>query len=348
MIFKVFDNRGLRQLLTTLIDSYNVVGPVEIAQGRDGSMLGFRPVNKFEDLRLGGPVTRHSAKEFFLPHTEVLARFSSEKSDWHKQAALDIDTPLVLMGLHPCDINALNKLDKVLLSSDYPMPHYATRRANTFIVGHDCMPQPECFCRSMGTDTVHGGFDMFLTNLGDDKYMAEVLSNTAYNMLMQIECSDPTDEDHELFKDSTSSRNSAFKTSIDTTDLTKLLDMEFQSGVWEHWGEKCFSCGSCASVCPTCYCHGTDESLDLNLKDATKTRVLHSCNLVDFALVAGGHNFRKEPHVRLKYRYYHKHRGFVEAYEEPLCVGCGRCGLSCLGGITVPKVIESVRSEEIV
>ncbi|MCK5544840.1 MAG: 4Fe-4S dicluster domain-containing protein, partial [Desulfobulbaceae bacterium] len=62
--------------------------------------------------------------------------------------------------------------------------------------------------------------------------------------------------------------------------------------------------------------------------------------------VAGGHNFRPESHVRLKYRYYHKHRGFVEAFEESLCVGCGRCGESCLAGITVPEVIASVRGLE--
>jgi Fe-S oxidoreductase len=61
--------------------------------------------------------------------------------------------------------------------------------------------------------------------------------------------------------------------------------------------------------------------------------------------VAGGHNFRPESHDRLKYRYYHKHRGFVEAFEESLCVGCGRCGQSCLASITVPEVIASVRGE---
>ena len=34
------------------------------------------------------------------------------------------------------------------------------------------------------------------------------------------------------------------------------------------------------------------------------------------ALVAGGHNFRPSRESRLKYRYYHQHRGFVEAYDE--------------------------------
>ena len=35
----------------------------------------------------------------------------------------------------------------------------------------------------------------------------------------------------------------------------------------------------------------------------------------------------------------------VEAFEESLCVGCGRCGETCLAGINVPEVIASVRGE---
>jgi Fe-S oxidoreductase len=88
-----------------------------------------------------------------------------------------------------------------------------------------------------------------------------------------------------------------------------------------------------------------EETVDVGLRKARKTKVLYSCNFVDFAEVAGGHNFRPERSSRLKYRYYHKHRGFVEAYEESLCVGCGRCGEACLAGITVPEVIASVRGE---
>ena len=81
----------------------------------------------------------------------------------------------------------------------------------------------------------------------------------------------------------------------------------------------------------------------MDLSRATKNKHLYSCNLVDFAEVAGGHNFRPESHTRLKYRFYHKHRGFVEAFEEALCTGCGRCGEACLANITVPEVIASVR-----
>jgi len=48
---------------------------------------------------------------------------------------------------------------------------------------------------------------------------------------------------------------------------------------------------------------------------AKKTKILYSCNIVDFAEVAGGHNFRAERSSRIKYRYYHHLRGFVERYR---------------------------------
>jgi Fe-S oxidoreductase len=89
-----------------------------------------------------------------------------------------------------------------------------------------------------------------------------------------------------------------------------------------------------------------EEEVDMDFVHARKEKQLYSCNLLDFASVAGGHNFRPESHTRMKYRYYHKHRGFVEAFEESLCVGCGRCGQSCLARITVPEVIASVRASK--
>jgi formate hydrogenlyase subunit 6/NADH:ubiquinone oxidoreductase subunit I len=170
-----------------------------------------------------------------------------------------------------------------------------------------------------------------------------VQTDTAFNYLKELDTREPDNRDHELYRKIVGKRNRKFTTWVDTTDLTKILDMEFQSEVWEHWGRKCLSCGTCANVCPTCYCYGVKETVSPSLKSAAKTKTLYSCNLIDFAQVAGGHNFRPERPTRLKYRYYHKHRGYVEAYEEPLCVGCGRCGVSCLSGINVPEVIASLR-----
>lgn len=344
MIFAIFGKKELPRLFD-LLATNTVVGPVRKGTDQAGRPLyDFGVAYDLKDLHLDYTATIHSAKRHFLPHHETLCTFSVQGPVWEKHVDYNVYKPIVFFGMHACDINALNKLDKVLSSPPYPNPYYTAKRRNMFIIGMGCTPQPGCFCRSMGTDTALHGFDLFLTDLGD-RYFAEILSATAYQFLQRIATRPPTTGDHDRYKEVVAERNQRFTTTVETTDLTKLLDLEFDSPAWQQWGDKCLSCGTCAHVCPTCYCYGVEETVDLDLKGAVKSKHLYSCNLIDFAEVAGGHNFRRESATRLKYRYYHKHRGFVEAYEESLCVGCGRCGASCLAGITVPEVIASVRAK---
>ncbi|MGC2062606.1 MAG: 4Fe-4S dicluster domain-containing protein [Thermodesulfovibrionales bacterium] len=343
MIFRVIEKAELKALFDIVSAENRVIGPVEVGRDRDNQAIyGFGDVTDFNRIALGYAMTSLPAKRYFLPYKEDMATFRIDGRDWQKTVDYNIDAPFVFFGMHACDINALNKLDKVLMGSVYPMPYYAAKRQNAFIIGIDCEPQPYCFCRSMGADTVLHGFDMFITDLGDH-YFVEIQSDTAYNFIRKIKSAEPVEADHARYMQIGAEKNKKFRTSVDTTDLTKILDMEFQSDVWKYWGDKCLSCGTCAHVCPTCYCYSIEESVAPDLQKATKTKILYSCNFIDFAQVAGGHNFRPERSSRLKYRYYHKHRGFVEAYEESLCVGCGRCGESCLADITVPEVISSVR-----
>jgi ferredoxin len=346
MIFRVIAKEEIKRLFAVLADGNRIIGPVEKALDRKGKPIyAFEEVSEFSRLRLEYTTTTLPAKRYFLPFREDLAVFRMEDGNWTKSVNYNIDTPTILFGLHACDINALNKLDKVLMGNVYPMPYYAAKRKNLFIIGYECTPQPFCFCRSMGTDTALHGFDMFITDIGD-KLFIEIVSDTAYNFLKNIKFAEPQEADHVAYMRAVAEKNKKFTAHVDTTDLTKILDMEFQSEHWKQWGDKCLSCGSCSKVCPTCYCYGVEETVDIDLEGARKTKFLYSCNIIDFAQVAGGHNFRPDRHNRLKYRYYHKHRGFVEAFEESLCVGCGRCGEACLAGITVPEVIASIRGEE--
>jgi ferredoxin len=344
MLFRVLPKKELPSLFEVLSVNH-IVGPVcKGGTSRGEPVYGFDCIYDFSELALDYSSTVHSPKKYFLPYTETLATFSLQGRDWHKHVDYNVYRPLVFFGMHACDINALNKLDKVMLENVYPNPYYAGKRRNTFIIGVSCSPRPQCFCRSMGTDTVLHGFDMFLTDLGE-RYFVEIQTATAFEILKSVRATEPTAADHALFMQAADARRQQFTCQVDTTDLTKILDLEFQAEVWREWGEKCLSCGTCANVCPTCYCYGITEAVELNLQEASKELRLYSCNLIDFARVAGGHNFRPESHTRLKYRFYHKHRGFVEAFEESLCVGCGRCGQACLAGITVPAVIASVREE---
>ncbi len=344
MIFRVFAKEELENLYDILAVNH-MVGAVSKGIGTSGPLFDFDFIYDFKDLRLDFSTTIHSLKRFLLPPVETLSTFEMQKETWQKHVDYNLSKPIVYFGLHTCDINALNKLDKVLWGSVYPDPFYAAKRKNMFIIGSNCMPQPFCFCKSMGTDTALHGFDMFLTDIGDS-YFVEIESARAFDCISKLKNREPDVDDHNLFMQVTEAKTKQFSCHVDTTDLTKILDMEFQSEAWKGWGEKCLSCGTCANVCPTCYCYGVTENVDLDLQKAQKIKQLYSCNLIDFAQVSGGHNFRPESHSRIKYRYYHKHRGFVEAFEESLCVGCGRCGVSCLADITVPEVIASVRGKE--
>ena len=129
--------------------------------------------------------------------------------------------------------------------------------------------------------------------------------------------------------------------------LPNLLDIEFESPVWEKWGGKCFSCGSCAMVCPTCYCYGVSEQVSMDFTRGAKVKQLYSCNLVDFAVVAGGHNFRPAA----------ARRGSstatitsTAASSRPTtsrsASAADRCGRVCLAGINPPDVIRDLQEEE--
>lgn len=346
MIFKIFAARELSHLFELLAVN-RIVGPVKKGEATDGSVLyDFAEVSDFADLHLDFDQTSHSAKKYFLPYLEQTSSFAIKDVSWDKEIDYGGNCPLVLFGLHACDINALNKLDKVLLAEPYPDLFYGAKRAEMFIIGHSCQPTPACFCRSMNTDSVLYGCDLFLTPLGDE-YFVEIMSSRAFHILENLNLREPSHEEKRRFMEVSEHRKSLFTAEVDTSDLTKILDMEFDSAVWAKWGDTCLSCGACAQVCPTCYCYGVEEVVAMDMESAAKIRQLYSCNLLDFAEVAGGHNFRPESRSRLKYRYYHKHRGFVEAFEEALCVGCGRCGTNCLADITVPEVIVSVRHGEV-
>lgn len=344
MLFKIVTKEGFERLVGSLLASNEVVGPRKVGVLRNGKpAYQLLPIERFEDMDLEYEKSEFSAKTYFLPFRENLSRTTFKKGDWEQHISYRIQ-PRALVGLHACDINALLKLDKVMLKGPYPSPYYLSRRKNTFIVGIDHDPCETGFCASLGEDSVTHGFDLFLTDLGD-RYFVSIDSARGYRVLHSVPVRDPKDEDRVAYQDVRRRIAAGHKVHVRVENLPTLLDIEFESAVWKKWGDKCLSCGSCAMVCPTCYCYGVYERNSMDFSECRKIKQLYSCNLMDFAMVAGGHNFRPTRHSRLKYRYYHQHRGFVEAYDEAMCVGCNRCGDSCLAGINPPDLIRDLQAE---
>ncbi|MBN1589035.1 MAG: 4Fe-4S dicluster domain-containing protein [Pirellulales bacterium] len=346
MLFKILSKDGFRSLVEIILQSNEIIAPKKIGTKADGDPIHqFLPVTSFEEMDLDYRTTEYSAKTYFLPYRENLCTFDFEADDWEQKIAYRMQ-PRAIIGLRAFDINALTKLDKVFSKGRFPSPYYISRRKNTFIVGIDREPLEDEFCQSIGADIVTHGFDLFMTDLGD-RYFVAVDSDRGFNLLNRVDVREVTDEDTQAYKEVRKRIQNGFKTKINLSNLPNLLDLEFTSEVWKKWGDKCLSCGSCAMVCPTCYCYGVSEEVSMDFKEGARVKQLYSCNLLDFARVAGGHNFRPDQETRLKYRYYHQHRGFLEDYDEPKCVGCNRCGRVCLAGISPAAVIRDLYEENV-
>ena len=145
MLYRVIDADKLSSLVRGFMNDYEVIAPVKRDQG-----YVFAVIHDPDEVEFDYTTTITSPKIFFLPSEEVLMRFDAEENEV-TDFAIDLK-PRVLFGVHPCDINALNRLDLVYKDCAYPDPYYTKRRENTLIVGLGCMPGPACFCNLCGTD----------------------------------------------------------------------------------------------------------------------------------------------------------------------------------------------------
>jgi ferredoxin len=98
-------------------------------------------------------------------------------------------------------------------------------------------------------------------------------------------------------------------------------------------------------VCPTCYCFDAREEVELSLAEGKRVRVWDGCMLEDFAVVADGHNFRKDKSARFRHRIFRKGKTLPEKYGYFGCVGCGRCANACTADIAGPVKVFNYMEE---
>jgi sulfhydrogenase subunit beta (sulfur reductase) len=310
---------------------------------RADNSIVFAPVSNASGTELNYTRTILPLKKYFFRPIDVMFNFDSENG--YQLPSQEADKKYIIFGVHPCEIHGLKILD-LFFSGKYVDPYYLARRSKATIIGLDCIPDDFCFCRSIGSDFVDTGFDLFLSDIGD-KYLVRVGTSFGDDMVRTAESlfHEVQKEDREAYKRKSIERRESFKTEIQLQDLPGILDLEYESEVWQDVGETCLSCGTCSMVCPTCYCYSIFDELDLDGSSGRRKRKWDCCLFKDYALVAGGHNFRAQRSSRVKNRYFHKQRGFVSLYGRPSCVGCGRCKAQCPAGIDIVDVITKLRSE---
>lgn len=335
-LYKILEKDNLTQFSNALNHSGIIYAPVKISDNAHG----FKEVDSLDQAELNYTRTMIPPKKFFISPKETIFTFNKEMDEYYETPA--ISEPIVLFGVHACDLNALNLLSKVYLET-FTDKYYSERRSNTIIIGISCKPDEFCFCKSTGTDYAKDGFELFFHDIGE-KYFVRVGTLQGYKLLEKYNefFSEITETDIELYKNAEIERLGSFTKNLETSGLQDLLDISYESPIWQEYGDICLSCGSCNLVCPRCRCYDVQDYVDLNMQTGERVRTWYSCMLKEHGLVAGGHNFRVSSKERLRNRINCK-GSLKEGMTN--CVGCGRCTVYCPAGIDYVEILKKVRGE---
>lgn len=333
MSIKIVDARGMSAWIDVLVAKHKIIG----VQAQ-GERFAFAPLARAADLRLDYDVSILPPKAFLQPPCERLLRFDSRGGF---ASVLEGD-PFVLFGVHPYDVAAIAQMDEVFTKDHYDVHYMARRNAATIVMCDIQTASPNVFAGCMGTATVDEGYDVRLTRIGDF-YMVEAGSKKGGFLVKDLSGAENADATslarREQIWDDNRKLLRKHELRVPLRELPALLGRSYDHPVWEEKAQKCFSCGSCVLVCPTCYCFDVRDDLDWNLKSGTRSRTWDGCMLQDFALVAGGHNFRKQRVDRYRHRYYRKGKYIPDRIGKVGCVGCGRCITACVSKIANPTEV---------
>ncbi|MFO8059272.1 MAG: 4Fe-4S dicluster domain-containing protein [Bacillota bacterium] len=348
---KIVSKKAFNSFIEELAERTKVVAPVE----REDGAFSFEEVRDASTLRAHYIPSAGSAKKYFFPPEEVLLRFRSSADDGvhaggDVQVTAEVESEdMVLLGVRPCDVAAINLMDRVFADT-YEDENYLEKRARATVIGVNCLSpcDEHAFCAAMGSLDVTGGYDLMLTDL-DDSWVIDVATDAGEKLLGECEgLRELRPEESERLQRVLSGRERDFEGARNRLDfpaeeIPQVLAEGEESPVWDEYGARCLGCGRCNLVCPTCFCFDVQDDVSLDLGEGERRRRWDACTLQDFALVACGENFRADRSERLRHMYYHKGKYAHERYGQLYCTGCGRCVRTCLMNIDPPTVYNEVR-----
>ncbi len=326
---------ALRGLFESVIRGGTLIGPQE--RKDQPGFFSFGPIENPDEIDLAGGIEGLPPKAAFFPPQETLFTFSLSETPPLLDAKLE-DAPVTLAGVHPCDLAAVGLLDMAL--GRPPEDHrWFFRRKRALVIGTDCTPDDYCFCASTGTAHARDACDLFLTEISDG-YLAEIYTPKGRELLSGVETAAATEEDlweADQWRAEKVRRMSAHL-NADIQAIADALEKDGMKDVWKETAARCYSCGSCNLVCPACFCFHMDDRFDLSLENGFRFRTWDSCQLPEFALTAGGNNFRDARWRRVRHRWRRKFLYLYREFGQPFCTGCGRCSRACTAGVNIVDV----------
>ncbi|MCP4754290.1 MAG: 4Fe-4S ferredoxin [Proteobacteria bacterium] len=335
------NNEGWVKGLEKLSVDHRLFGPVKKGESQDFKELGQGEV---PDLDLTN--TRLSPKSVVYPQSQVMFEYTldEEKDDHHlmKEVASD-DRPRVVLGIRPCDAASFPLVKRNFDNPEYPDPFWIKPYEASTFVGLACGdPAGTCFCTSVGSGPFdEQGLDLLLVEEGDG-FLAKAITAKGEALAKAAGWDeDAGSVDIEARKKEAEAKITA---SVDTNQLKDqgMTDL-FSAPFWDDVAFACLNCGTCTYSCPTCWCFDIqDENQGLSGK---RMRNWDSCMYPLFTLEGSGHNPRPNKVQRVRQRFMHKLKYYVDKYDAGVqCVGCGRCIRLCPVNIDIRNVCEKMNS----
>ncbi len=312
----------------------DVIGVVQ----KDGR-FAYGKVSSSSELRLDFDEALYSPKQYLFPFKDAVLSYAPR--DASSCEPVYAEKGQVIIGVHPGDMAAIAMMDKAFTEGKIDA-HYCARREKTTLVGiYPTKPGKYRFTSSMiKPEEPYLAADAFLVDLGDSSYALEIVTDRGKEFF-STSSARPADNDIKAKAEKMKTAvKDAVTLQVKRDDLPSFLDGKEHHPVWETRGAKCFSCGSCVNVCPTCYCFDVLDEMDLSFEYGLRFRTWDACVLEPFAVCAGGHNFRKKPADRIRHRLYRKQKYLLERLGLAGCVGCGRCKTACVPDIAFPPDIN--------
>jgi len=328
-----------------LAETYRLFGPV-----KENGFHDFRELAKGQAPEFDCLNTRLSAKSIIYPQSEALLEYSLDESlaDHHIMKEVDKnDSPRAVFGIRPCDAKAFLLVGRNFDTPEYKDPYWIKAYAAATLVGLACEePCSSCFCTTAGCGPYHEeGLDVLLVD-GGDHYLAKVLTQKGAKLMAAAGWdtaadADAADRQLETKKQAAEEKITAFVNAdnLRAADTIELYNAPF----WEEVSFSCINCGTCTFVCPTCWCFDIQD--ENRGKSGKRMRNWDSCMFPLFTLHGSGHNPRGTKQHRVRQRFMHKLKYYVDKYDAGIqCVGCGRCIRSCPVNIDIRRVCELMNS----